>query len=105
MEALYLLIPLSILVVFAAIWLFFRMSDGGQFDDMAGPAFRILQDDDGGRPAGQTAATAPTASETAIAEQVAAATNVAAITASEGAVEKKLPGPAQGAGGGHAERG
>jgi cbb3-type cytochrome oxidase maturation protein len=47
MEALYLLIPLSLGIVFVAIWLFFRMSDSGQFDDMVGPAYRILQDDDG----------------------------------------------------------
>lgn len=46
MEALYTLIPLSIVIVFIALWIFFRMSDGGQFDDMEGPAFRILQDDD-----------------------------------------------------------
>lgn len=46
MEALYLLIPLSIVIVFIAIWIFFRMSDSGQFDDMVGPAMRILQDDD-----------------------------------------------------------
>jgi len=46
MEALYLLIPLSIGVVFIAIWIFFRASDGGQFDDLVGPAMRILQDDD-----------------------------------------------------------
>lgn len=46
MEALYLLIPLSIAVVFLAIWVFFRASDSGQFDDLVGPAMRILQDDD-----------------------------------------------------------
>ena len=46
MESLYLLIPLSIAIVFGAIWIFFRMSDSGQFDDMVGPALRILQDDD-----------------------------------------------------------
>jgi cbb3-type cytochrome oxidase maturation protein len=46
MESLYLLIPLSVLIVFIAIWVFFRMSDSGQFDDMVGPALRILQDDD-----------------------------------------------------------
>lgn len=46
MEALYLLIPISILIVFIAIVLFFRMSDQGQFEDMKGPALRILQDDD-----------------------------------------------------------
>ncbi len=47
MEALFLLVPLSILVVFLAIWVFFGASDGGQFDDLVGPAWRILQDDDG----------------------------------------------------------
>lgn len=46
MEALYLLVPLSIAIVFVAIWIFIRMSDSGQFDDMQGPALRILQDDD-----------------------------------------------------------
>ena len=46
MEALYLLIPLSIGIVLVAIWLFFGMSDSGQFDDMVGPALRILHDDD-----------------------------------------------------------
>jgi len=46
MDALYLLVPLSIAVVFAAIWLFFRMSDDGQFDDLISPGWRILEDDD-----------------------------------------------------------
>ncbi|NLD68583.1 MAG: cbb3-type cytochrome oxidase assembly protein CcoS [Limnobacter sp.] len=46
MEALYLLIPLSVLAVFAAAWIFLRMSDSGQFDDMDGPAWSILHDDD-----------------------------------------------------------
>lgn len=46
MDALYLLIPLSILVVFLALWIFFQMSDSGQFDDMVGPGLRLLQDDD-----------------------------------------------------------
>jgi cbb3-type cytochrome oxidase maturation protein len=46
MEALYILIPLSVVIVFIALWAFFRMSDSGQFDDMVGPALRILQDDD-----------------------------------------------------------
>ena len=46
MEALYLLIPVSILTVFVALWVFFKASDGGQFDDMVGPGLRVLQDDD-----------------------------------------------------------
>ncbi|HEU4844398.1 MAG TPA: cbb3-type cytochrome oxidase assembly protein CcoS [Burkholderiaceae bacterium] len=50
MEALYLLIPLSVLLVFGALWLFFRAADNGQFDDLVGPGLRVLQDDD--KPAG-----------------------------------------------------
>ncbi|MFT5534062.1 MAG: cbb3-type cytochrome oxidase maturation protein [Burkholderiaceae bacterium] len=46
MEALFLLVPLSIGVVFAAIWIFFGASDNGQFDDLIGPGWRVLQDDD-----------------------------------------------------------
>ncbi|ELX11620.1 putative cytochrome oxidase maturation protein cbb3-type [Janthinobacterium sp. HH01] len=46
MEALYLLIPLSVVLVFAALWVFFSASDSGQFDDLVGPALRVLQDDD-----------------------------------------------------------
>lgn len=46
MESLYLLVPLSVLTVFAAIWVFFRMSDSGQFDDVVGPALRVVHDDD-----------------------------------------------------------
>jgi cbb3-type cytochrome oxidase maturation protein len=46
MEALYLLIPISVLIVFVALWVFFAASDGGQFDDLVGPGLRVLQDDD-----------------------------------------------------------
>ena len=46
MESLYLLIPLSVVVVFFALWVFFKAMDSGQFDDLEGPALRILQDDD-----------------------------------------------------------
>lgn len=46
MESLYLLVPLSIAVVFVALWVFFKAMDSGQFDDLEGPALRILQDDD-----------------------------------------------------------
>ena len=46
MEALYLLIPLSVVAVFGAAWVFLRMSDSGQFEDMDGPAWSVLHDDD-----------------------------------------------------------
>jgi len=46
MESLYLLIPLSVVIVFVAIWVFLKASDDGQFDDLVGSGMRILQDDD-----------------------------------------------------------
>nr|WP_314547786.1 cbb3-type cytochrome oxidase assembly protein CcoS [uncultured Massilia sp.] len=46
MEALYLLIPLSLMLVAFALWIFFGAADSGQFDDLDGPALRILNDDD-----------------------------------------------------------
>ena len=65
MEALYLLIPLSVVAIFAAAWIFLRMSDTGQFDDMDGPAWSILHDDD--RPA--TAAPASAAPPKSVGSQ------------------------------------
>lgn len=46
MEVLPLLIIISLGVIALAVWIFFRMSDSGQFDDSEGPAQRILMDDD-----------------------------------------------------------
>jgi cbb3-type cytochrome oxidase maturation protein len=46
MEALFLLVPLSICLVALAIWVFFGAADSGQFDDLDGPGQRVLQDDD-----------------------------------------------------------
>jgi len=46
MEALYLLIPLSLVLVALAVWIFFGAADSGQFEDLEGPALRILRDDD-----------------------------------------------------------
>ena len=59
MESLYLLIPLSVIVVFIALWIFFRAMDSGQFDDLEGPALRILQDDDRPAETGQDSQRAP----------------------------------------------
>jgi len=46
MDILPFLIVISIGVLALAVWLFFRMSDSGQFDDTEGPSRRILMDDD-----------------------------------------------------------
>ncbi|WP_071870667.1 cbb3-type cytochrome oxidase assembly protein CcoS [Atopomonas hussainii] len=46
MNALYYLIPIAIVLVIAAIWLFFWAVDSGQYDDLDGPAHSILFDDE-----------------------------------------------------------
>ncbi len=61
MESLYLLIPLSIVLAFVIAVVFWWATRSGQFDDMEGPAHRILMDDD--RPA-QAKAETGTASAT-----------------------------------------
>ena len=45
METLYLLIPLSVVLVFAAGAVFWWALGSGQFDDLEGPAHRILADE------------------------------------------------------------
>ena len=46
MEILYLLIPLSLVLVGIIVWIFLWAVRSGQFDDMEGPAHQILMDDD-----------------------------------------------------------
>ena len=46
MDILYLLIPIALLFVAIALGAFFWASRSGQFDDLEGPAHRILMDDD-----------------------------------------------------------
>ena len=46
MEILYLLIPLSLVLVAIIIWVFLWAVRSGQFDDLEGPAHQILMDDD-----------------------------------------------------------
>ncbi len=46
MEILYLLIPLSVVLVFLIGAVFWWSVRSGQFDDLEGPGHRILMDDD-----------------------------------------------------------
>ena len=46
MEIIYLLIPLSVILVGVIVWVFLWAIRSGQFDDLEGPAHRILMDDD-----------------------------------------------------------
>jgi cbb3-type cytochrome oxidase maturation protein len=46
MSTLYLLIPLAAILVLIAAGLFIWSIKSGQFEDMEGPGFRILMDDD-----------------------------------------------------------
>lgn len=49
MEILYLLIPLSVVLVFLIGAVFWWSVHNGQFDDLEGPGYRVLMDDDGPR--------------------------------------------------------
>lgn len=55
METLYLLIPISVVLVFLIGIAFWWSLRHGQFDDMEGPAYRILMDDDKASPASKPA--------------------------------------------------
>jgi cbb3-type cytochrome oxidase maturation protein len=46
MEILYVLIPVSVVLVFVIGAVFWWSIKGGQFEDLEGPAYRILMDDD-----------------------------------------------------------
>ena len=46
MRILYLLIPMALGVIGVALWAFLWAVRTGQFDDLEGPAHRILMDDD-----------------------------------------------------------
>jgi len=45
-EILYLLIPVSIVLLLVAVAAFIWAVKSGQFEDMEGPAYRIILDDD-----------------------------------------------------------
>jgi len=46
METLYLLIPIAAFLVVVAVGLFLWSIKSGQFEDLEGPGFKILMDDD-----------------------------------------------------------
>lgn len=48
MEILYFLIPLSLVLLAGIVWIFLWAVRGRQFEDLEGPAYRILMDDDEG---------------------------------------------------------
>jgi cbb3-type cytochrome oxidase maturation protein len=50
MEIVYLLIPLSVVLALLIGGVFWWSLQSGQFDDLEGPAHRILQDDDSTSP-------------------------------------------------------
>jgi cbb3-type cytochrome oxidase maturation protein len=54
MEVLMLLIPLSVVLVLAIGALFWWSVASGQFEDLEGPAHRIIADDDGARDGTET---------------------------------------------------
>ena len=53
MDILYLLIPVSLLLVLLVAAFFWWAAKSGQFDDLEGPAYRVVMDDDTPRPGKQ----------------------------------------------------
>lgn len=49
MKVLFVVIPLALIIVGAAVASFIWAARGGQFDDLDTPAQRMLNDDDAGR--------------------------------------------------------
>mgnify|MGYP003582395822 CR=1 FL=1 len=50
MESVFILIPISIILAFLIAYFFWWSGKNGQFDDLEGPAHRILMDDDSYHP-------------------------------------------------------
>lgn len=50
MESVYLLIPVSVVLVFGIAIAFWWSVRSGQFDDLEGPGFKVLMDDDQPKP-------------------------------------------------------
>jgi len=48
-ESLYILVPVSLVLVLAIGWVFWRALESGQFDDLERPAYDVLNDDDRGQ--------------------------------------------------------
>ena len=46
MEVVYLLVPVSVVLVFGIAVAFWWSVKSGQFDDLEGPGFKVLMDDD-----------------------------------------------------------
>jgi len=46
MDIIYLLLPIALIIVLIIIGVFFWAVKSDQFEDMEGPAYRILMDDD-----------------------------------------------------------
>ena len=46
MEIMYLLVPLSVVLVFVIGFIFWWFLKSGQFEDLEGPGYRILMDND-----------------------------------------------------------
>ncbi len=57
MEILYLLVPVSVVLVFVIGFIFWWFLKSGQFEDLEGPGYRILMDND--RPAKPDAGAKP----------------------------------------------
>lgn len=61
MEILFILIPVSLILLGVALWGFFWAVRSGQFDDLDSPAYRVLMEEDKSRDPEQDGDSAGTA--------------------------------------------
>jgi cbb3-type cytochrome oxidase maturation protein len=59
MESVWLLIPVSVILVFGIAVAFWWSVRSGQFDDLEGPGFRVLMDEDHPKVPGQVSGESP----------------------------------------------
>ena len=57
MESIYLLVPVSVILVFLIAYIFWWAVKSGQFDDLEGPAYKIIMNEDRPRQDGPQAQT------------------------------------------------
>jgi cbb3-type cytochrome oxidase maturation protein len=59
MEVVYLLVSLAVVLAVVVVWAFFWAVRSGQFDDLEGPAHRILMDEESGTDSASRDASGP----------------------------------------------
>lgn len=90
MSVLYLLIPLAALLVIIGIAVFMWSVKSGQFEDLEGPGFRVLMDDDEDLIPDDAKLRKPVASESSTGESASESTSESLSSETETSTKSKL---------------